>query len=89
MADPIAASLVAVIEGATAGRVFIALRVALAQLGSRNDEIVKYGTATNADGILMIVHGTAEDAEPAHSILANLKANVRGKSEETDCNLQT
>ena len=76
MAGPIVATLVGALEGAVVVGGLSALGAALTQIGVPKDQVIKYEAALKVDKYLLVVHGSAEDQEKAHSVLAQVKTPV-------------
>lgn len=74
MAGPVVAALVGALEGAVVIGGISALGAALTQIGVPKDQVIKYETALKVDKYVLMVHGSAEDIEKAHSVLENSKA---------------
>jgi predicted exporter len=74
MAGPVVAALVGALEGAIVVGGLSALGAALSQLGMPKDQIIKYETALKVDRYVLMIHGSAEDATKARSILINAQA---------------
>lgn len=74
MAGPFVAALVGALEGAVVVGGVSALGAALAQLGVPKDHVIKYETAIKMDKYVLMVHGSADEAEKARAVLANSKA---------------
>lgn len=66
---PLAASIVAALEGAAVVGGLSALGAGLMSLGLPKDSIVRYETALKADKFLVVAHGTADDVTKARGIL--------------------
>jgi len=49
------------------------LGAALTQIGVPRDQVIKYETALKVDKYILMIHGSAEDKEKAHSILTTTK----------------
>ena len=75
-AGPIAAALVAALEGAVVVGGVSALCVALAEGGMTHDQAKKYEADIAAGRFLVIVNGSPEDAARARGILANPAASA-------------
>ena len=73
MAGPIVSILVGALEGAVVVGGVSALGAALSQIGMPENKVVKYETALAADKYVLIVHGSASDADTVRSILAHAK----------------
>jgi hypothetical protein len=69
-AGPIAAALVAALEGALIVGGVSALSAALAALGVPHDEALRHEAAVLQDRYLLLVHGAPEDLAQARAILA-------------------
>ncbi len=74
MAGPIVSILVSALEGALVVGGVSALGAALSQVGLPKNAVIKYETALKADKYLLMVHGSAADADTVRSVLAH--ANV-------------
>ncbi len=70
MAGPVVSAMVGALEGAVVVGGISALGGAIAQSGFSKDEVIKYETALKADKYVITVHGTAEDAQKARTVLA-------------------
>jgi hypothetical protein len=70
LAGPVVTALVAAFEGAAVVGGVSALGAALVSMGVPKDRVVKYETAIKADKYVLVVHGSAADAERVRSILA-------------------
>jgi hypothetical protein len=70
----LAASTIAVIEGAAVVGGLSALGAALYSIGIPKDSVIRYEAAIKADGFIVMVHGTAEEAARAKAILATADA---------------
>jgi hypothetical protein len=70
--------LVGALEGAVVVGGVSALGAALSQVGLQKNQVIKYEMALKADKYVLMVHGSADDAEMVHSILqpAKVAANV-------------
>jgi hypothetical protein len=66
---PLAASIVAALEGATLVGGLSALGAGLVSLGIPKDSVVRYEAALKADKFLVIAHGTADEVAKARGIL--------------------
>lgn len=75
-AGPIAASLVAALEGAAVVGGVSALCAALVGIGLPRDQAVGYEADIVADRFLVIVHGTPDDIDRARAILATARIAV-------------
>ncbi len=73
---PIAAAIVAALEGAVVGGGVSALVGALASLGLSREEAIRYEADIRADRFLVIVHGTRDEIARARGILAARIANA-------------
>lgn len=51
-----------------------ALGAALTQIGVSKDQVIKYETAIKMDKYVLMVHGNAEEAETARTVLQNSQA---------------
>ena len=67
----LAATAASVVEGAVVVGGLSALGAALASIGIPHDSVVRYETAVQADGFLVMVHGPAETLARAKAILAD------------------
>ncbi len=70
MAGPVVSALVGALEGAVVVGGISALGGAIAQSGFSKDQVIKYETALKADKYVLTVHGSAEDAQTARTVLA-------------------
>jgi len=73
MAGPIVSTLVSALEGAVVVGGVSALGGALSQIGLPKNQVIKYETALKADKYVLMVHGSADDANTVRSILAHGK----------------
>ena len=73
MAGPFVAALISALEGAVVVGGISALGAAFAQIGVPKDEAIKYETALKVDKFVLMIHGSAEDAAKARSVLASAK----------------
>jgi hypothetical protein len=69
VAGPLAASIVAALEGAVVVGGISAIGAGLYSLGIPKDSVVRYETALKADKFLLVAHGTAEEVARARDIL--------------------
>jgi hypothetical protein len=69
MAGPLVAALVSALEGAVMGGGLTVLGSALLALGVHQDKVIKYEIALKADQFLLIVHGSDDEIQRAHSQL--------------------
>jgi len=76
LAGPFVATLVSALEGAAVVGGVSALGAALTQIGVPKDQAIKYETALKADKFVLVVHGNAEDAAKARSVLAGAKTEL-------------
>jgi len=76
MAGPVVAALVGALEGAVLGGGFSALGSALLELGVHQDSVIKYEVAIKADQFLLMVHGSDEEIQRAHSQLEGPKKQL-------------
>ena len=74
MAGPIVAALVAALEGAVLVGGVSAIGAALMQIGVPKDQIMKYETALKVDKYVLMVHGSVEEQEKAHTVLEQTKS---------------
>lgn len=74
MAGPFVATLVGALEGAVVVGGLSALGAALTQLGVPKDQVIKYETDIKMDKYVLMVHGSAEEADKARAVLQNSKA---------------
>lgn len=74
MAGPFVAALVGALEGAVVVGGLSALGAALTQLGVPKDQVIKYETDIKMDKYVLMVHGSAEEADKARTVLQNSKA---------------
>lgn len=70
----LAATAIAAIEGAVVIGGLSALGAALYSIGIPKDSVVRYEAAI-ADGFIVVVHGTSEEAARAKAILATANAS--------------
>jgi hypothetical protein len=73
MAGPLVSALVGALEGAVVVGGLSALGAAMTQIGVPKDQVIKYETALKVDKYILMVHGSAEDAAKARSVLASTK----------------
>jgi len=73
MAGPIVSILVSALEGAVVVGGVSALGGALSQIGLPKNQVIKYETALKADKYVLMVHGSADDADTVRSTLAHAK----------------
>jgi len=69
MAGPLVAALVSALEGAVMGGGLTVFGSALLALGVHQDKVIKYEIALKADQFLLIVHGSDDEIQRAHSQL--------------------
>jgi hypothetical protein len=69
MAGPFVSAFVAALEGAAVIGGVSALGAALSSVGVSSTQIMKYETAVKADKYVLVVHGGADDAAKARSVL--------------------
>jgi hypothetical protein len=74
MAGPVVSALLGALEGAAVVGGLSALGAALSTVGVPKNQVIKYETAVKADKYVLIVHGGAEEAASARSILTGSKA---------------
>lgn len=74
MAGPFVAALLGALEGAVVVGGVSALGAALTQIGVSKDQVIKYKTAIKMDKYVLMVHGNAEEAETARTVLQNSQA---------------
>jgi hypothetical protein len=74
VAGPLVGWIVGALEGAVTVGGLSAVGAALAGIGIPRDSIVKYETQLKADKFILTCHGTAEEMEKAHGILATTQA---------------
>jgi hypothetical protein len=70
VAGPLAAWIVAALEGAVVVGGLSAIGAGLISLGIPKDSVLDLETALKADKFLVVAHGTAEDVEKAKAILS-------------------
>ncbi|XVJ70818.1 MAG: DUF1269 domain-containing protein [Rhizobacter sp.] len=73
LAGPLVAALVGALEGAVLVGGVSALGAALSQLGVSKDQAIKYETAVKVDKYVLMVHGNADEAAKARSVLEAAK----------------
>ncbi len=73
MAGPVVTALVGAFEGAVVVGGLSALGAALTQIGVPKDQVIKYETALKVDKFILMVHGSAEEAEKVRTVLASSK----------------
>jgi hypothetical protein len=69
MAGPFVSLLVGILEGAALVGGVSAIGAALIQLGVPKDQVVKYENALTVDSYVLMVHGTAAQAQRARALL--------------------
>jgi len=69
MAGPFVAAFVAALEGAVVIGGMTALGAALSSVGVSSTQVMKYESAVKADKYVLVVHGGAQSAAKARSIL--------------------
>jgi len=74
MAGPVVMALVGALEGAIVVGGISALGAALSELGVPREHVIKYESMVKADKYVLIIHGSAEENEKAHEIIAGAKA---------------
>jgi len=74
MAGPLVALLVGALEGAVVVGGASALVAALSQIGVSKEQAIKYETALKADKFVLMVHGSAADADKATAVLQGTHA---------------
>jgi hypothetical protein len=74
MAGPIATLLIGALEGAAVVGGVSALGGALSQIGVPKNQVIKYETALKADNFVLMVHGSAADADTVRAVLARTDA---------------
>ena len=82
----LAATLIAMVEGAVVVGGLSAIGGALASIGIPEDSVIKYEAAIKADGFLVMAHGSPEDVARAKAIMATANAsemNVHPAAEKT------
>ena len=70
----LATTAIAVIEGAAVVGGLSALSAALYSIGIPKNSVIRYEAAIKADGFIVMVHGTAEEAARAKTVLATANA---------------
>ncbi|MBV8115359.1 MAG: DUF3341 domain-containing protein [Silvibacterium sp.] len=73
VAGPVAAWIIAALEGAVVVGGLSVLGAALYSAGIPKDSILKYETAIKADKYLVVIHGTADEGAKAKAILTTTK----------------
>jgi hypothetical protein len=73
LAGPVVAALVGALEGAVVVGGVSALGAALMQIGVPKDQIIKYETAVKVDKYVLMIHGSAEEADKARTVLESAK----------------
>jgi hypothetical protein len=63
----------AILEGAALAGGASALGAALTTIGVPKSQVIKYETAVKADKYVLVVHGSAEEAAKARSVLTGSK----------------
>lgn len=71
----LAATLIAMVEGALIVGTLSALGGALASIGIPRDSIIKYEAAIKSDGFLVMAHGSADEVARAKAIMATANAS--------------
>ncbi len=69
MAGPVVSALVSSLESAVVVGGLSALGAAMVELGLQKDQVIKYEVAIKADQFVLLVHGSNEEIERAHSVL--------------------
>ncbi len=72
-AGPIVSLLVGALEGAVVFGGISALGAALFNMGIPKDDVIKYESALKVDKYILMVHGSVEEIDRAHEILADTK----------------
>jgi hypothetical protein len=80
---PFLAALVGALESAVVVGGLSALAASLVSLGIPKDSAIKYEEQIKADKFVLVVHGTAEDIDRAHAILAGSSPVSLEKHEST------
>jgi hypothetical protein len=83
----LAAMVAAAAEGAVMVGGLSVLGAALSGIGIPEDSVLRYEEVLKADGFLVIVHGNAEDADRARTILANGHSKHLDSYNELNMNL--
>jgi len=73
LAGPVVSLLVGALEGAVVIGGLSALGAALFNMGIPKDQVIKYETALKTDKYVLMVHGSLEEMDRAHAILAHAK----------------
>jgi hypothetical protein len=73
MAGPFVAALISALEGAVVVGSLSALGAAFAEMGAPKEEAIKYETALKVEKYVLMVHGSAEEAAKARSVLTTSK----------------
>jgi Protein of unknown function (DUF3341) len=73
VAGPVAAWIIAALEGAVVVGGLSVVGAALYSAGIPKDSILKYETAIKADKYLVVIHGTADEGAKAKDILSTTK----------------
>jgi uncharacterized membrane protein len=73
VAGPLVAWIVAALEGAVVFGGLSAIGAGLYSMGIPKDSVLQYETALKTDKFLLMVHGTATDAEKARGILESTR----------------
>ncbi len=71
LAGPVVSLLVGALEGAVVIGGLSALGAALFNMGIPKDQVIKYEEALKTDKYVLMVHGSMEEIDQAHAILAN------------------
>src|ERR1700734_2056817 len=71
VAGPFLAALIGALESAVVVGGIFAVAAGLVSLGIPKDSAVKYEAEIKADKFVLVVHGTAEELERAHAVLAD------------------
>ena len=69
LAGPVVTALVSALESAVIAGSLTALGSAMLELGVQKDQVIKYEVAIKADQFLLLVHGSNDEIEHAHSVL--------------------
>ena len=69
MAGPVVTALVSALESAVVVGGLSALGAAMVELGVQKDQVIKYEVAIKADQFVLLVHGSNDEIERAHSVL--------------------
>ena len=69
LAGPVVGALVSALETAVVVGGLSALGAAMVELGVQKDQVIEYEVAIKADQFVLLVHGSNDEVERAHSLL--------------------